>query len=264
MAIMSWLKQSKNKPLFSDLLWSKPENKRLAGKLLIIGGNSHAFSAPAEAFQAATTTGAGVIRIVLPKSLQKTIGKVLPECEFAPENPSGGFSKAALATCLEHSVWADAILLAGDFGRNSETSILIESIASNYSDILVITKDAADFLISSPQSIIKRSSTTLVISIAQLQKLATTYHSEVTFKFNTTANEFANNLHLFTIKYPLSIVVFHLSQIWVAHAGQVSATEFGNETEIWRVQTAAKVAVWQIQNPGKPFEAITTSVHING
>ena len=39
-----WHKQTSSKPLFPELIWSRPENRQLAGKLLIIGGNLHGFA----------------------------------------------------------------------------------------------------------------------------------------------------------------------------------------------------------------------------
>ena len=51
---MSLQKQTKAKPFFPDLLWSRPENKFHAGKLLIVGGNAQAALAPAQAYMLAT------------------------------------------------------------------------------------------------------------------------------------------------------------------------------------------------------------------
>jgi len=42
----NWSRQTPEQPFFKDLLWSKPENRRHAGKLLIVGGNVHAMTAP--------------------------------------------------------------------------------------------------------------------------------------------------------------------------------------------------------------------------
>jgi NAD(P)H-hydrate repair Nnr-like enzyme with NAD(P)H-hydrate dehydratase domain len=69
-----WLKQTPDKPLFPNMLWSKPENKLHAGKLLVIGGNLHGFSAPATAFAEARKAGIGSQRVVLPDAIQKTVG----------------------------------------------------------------------------------------------------------------------------------------------------------------------------------------------
>ncbi len=111
-----WHKQTPDKPLFPDLLWSRPENKRQAGKLLIIGGNAHGFTAPAEAFVAAENAGIGTARVLLPDSLQKTVGRIFlsrrvcaqyAKRQFLPES-SGGVTRDAK--------WADGVLLAGDFG----------------------------------------------------------------------------------------------------------------------------------------------------
>ncbi|HXY18323.1 MAG TPA: hypothetical protein VEH48_02805, partial [Candidatus Nitrosopolaris sp.] len=128
----NWLRQTPDKPLFPDLLWSRPENKRQRGKLLIVGGNSHGFAAPASAFAAAGTAGIGAARVLLPDATQKTIGTGFTDAVFAPSTPSGSFSRQALAELLENAGWADGVLLAGDFGRNSETAILLESFLDKY------------------------------------------------------------------------------------------------------------------------------------
>ena len=86
-----WHKQF-DSPLFSDLLWSRPENKQFAGKLLIIGGNLHGFAAPASAYEQSQRAGIGVARVILPDALQKTIGRIFEAGEFAPSTPSGSFS----------------------------------------------------------------------------------------------------------------------------------------------------------------------------
>src|SRR3982750_2547854 len=114
-----WHKQTAEKPLFPDMLWSRPENKRQAGKLLVVGGNVHGFAAAATAYAEAGKAGIGTARVLLPDSLQKTVGRVLEAGEYAPSTPSGSFSQRALAELLEMASWADGTLLAGDFGRNS-------------------------------------------------------------------------------------------------------------------------------------------------
>lgn len=121
-----WQKQTVDKPLFPDMLWSRPENKLYAGKLLIIGGNAYGFAAANEAYVEAGKAGIGVARMLLPDSLHKLLGKQFAAGEFAPTTPSGSFSQRALAEALATANWADGVLLAGDLGRNSETAILIE------------------------------------------------------------------------------------------------------------------------------------------
>ena len=77
-----WHKQTADQPLFKDLLWSRPENRAQAGKLVIIGGNLHGISAPAEAYRQAEKAGAGSVRVLLPDSLKKTVGRMIEQGEY--------------------------------------------------------------------------------------------------------------------------------------------------------------------------------------
>ena len=85
----NWLRQN-NEPLFPDIIWSKPENKKGAGKILIAGGNSESFSSIAKAYEDANRSGAGTIYLLVPESIKKLI-KHIPEIEYASSNPSGSF-----------------------------------------------------------------------------------------------------------------------------------------------------------------------------
>ncbi len=89
MSTKTWLKQDHNHPLFPELLWSRPENRLHAGKLLIIGGNLHGFAAPATAFSAASKAGIGSQRVLLPDAIRKVVGNFMPEADFGTSTPSG-------------------------------------------------------------------------------------------------------------------------------------------------------------------------------
>lgn len=255
-----WHKQTKDSPLFPNLLWSRPEQVTQAGKLLIGGGNLHGFAAPAEAFAEAARAGIGVSRVLLPQSLQKTVGRILQNGEYAPSTPSGSFARNALSMLLEMSNWADATLLAGDFGRNSETVILLEQYLQKYSGLLALTKDSVDYFLSTPHLLFDRENTTLILSFAQLQKLAMHAHSEKAFTFEMDFIRLVDQLHELTKSIYASIIVKHLDTIFVAHKGQVSTTKLDQEKKIWRIQYAAHAIVWQLQNPSKIFEALTISI----
>jgi NAD(P)H-hydrate repair Nnr-like enzyme with NAD(P)H-hydrate dehydratase domain len=259
MDLTYWQKQTPAKPLFPDLLWSRPENRAQAGKLLIVGGNKFGFAAAGEAYAEAEKAGIGRARVLLPDSLQKTVGKVFDAGEYAPSTPSGSFSQKALAELLSLSQWADGVLLAGDFGRNSETAILLEKFLTKYDGQLTITHDAADYFTKTP-AVLNRSNTLPVLSFAQLQKLAVSAGFSTAFTFDMALLQLAEALHNFTRQYSASIIIKHLDNILVAVAGQVTTTKLTHDQPIWRVQTAAHAAVWWIQNPDKAFEALTSSL----
>lgn len=256
-----WHKQEHGRPLFPELEWSRPENRQLAGKLLIVGGNLHGFAAPAEGYSLAVKEGIGTARVLLPSAIQKVVGPFIENGEFAPSTPSGSFSKAALAELLDWCRWADGVLFAGDLGRNSETAILIEKFLSKCEAPAVLTKDAVDYVVSAPLFALERPNTTLVLSFSQLQRLgiASKFTSPVTFSMDLL--RLVDWLHLFTARFAPNIIVKHLDTIFVAVNGEVSTTRLPNDaSRIWRLNTAARAVVWWIQNSGKPFEALTTAV----
>ncbi|HSX35422.1 MAG TPA: hypothetical protein VLH84_00640 [Patescibacteria group bacterium] len=256
-----WVRQELGKPLFADLAWSRPENKLQAGKLLIAGGSLHGFAAPAEAYAAAVKAGIGTARVLLPNAVQKIVGRVLENGEFAPSTPSGSFSQKALDELLFQALWADATLLAGDLGRNSETAILLEKFLRKYPHPVTLTKDAVDYVTSAPEAALARTAgTTLVLSLSQLQRLAVSTKQTRPIAFSMDLLHLVEWLHEFTQTYELNIVVKHLEHIFVAVGGRVSTTKLATDLPIWRVQTAARASVWRVQNPAKIFEALTASL----
>lgn len=255
-----WHKQTKGAPLYPDMLWSRPENRAHAGKLLIAGGTAHGFAAPALAYTETVAAGVGTSRVLLPDAIKEVARHALETVEFAPSTPSGSFSRKALAEFIDHGLWADAVLLAGDFGRNSETAIVIETFLQKYSGLTIITHDAVDYLYAPAKLVIARDKTSLVLTIAQLQKLAKAigYPHAVTFAMGIL--QLVAWLHEFTLLYPITIVTKHLDIIYVAHKGFVTTTKLLNGLKIWRVSTAGYVSVWQLQNPNKQLESATTAV----
>lgn len=255
-----WHKQTPDKPLYPDLLWSRPENKRQAGKLLVVGGNLHGFAAPATAYNEALKAGIGTARVLLPDSLQKTVGRVLEAGEYAPSTPSGSFARAALGELTAMAGWADGVLLAGDFGHNSETAILLEQFINKYTGQLTLTKDAVDYFAKTPDGLLGRAETTLVLSFSQLQQLAASAKFTTPFTFDMDFLRLIDALRNFTLQHPTAIITKHLQNIFVAAGGQVSSTKLEKDIEIWRVNAAARAAVWWLQNPAETFEALTTSL----
>jgi hypothetical protein len=126
---------------------------------------------------------------------------------------------------------------------------------------LTVTCDAADYFNSSPASIISRPETLWVISLAQLQKLATGVRFATAFTYGMDIFRFMDALHEFTKRYRLKIVVKHLENIFVAVDGEISSTRLTTEMQVWRLKTASHASVWWLQNPSKPFESLATAVY---
>jgi len=254
-----WQKQSLGTPLFPDIEWNKPEQKGLAGRLGIIGGNKLGFAGVAESYQAAVSAGVGNVRVLLPDDLRKAIPKVITDTVFAATNPSGSLAKEAIAEMSALGVWAQSILLVGDAGRSSETAILYENFIRDYKGQLIITRDAVDLVKNTPQVLAERPDTLLVVSFAQLQKLFQALYYPKVLTFSMQLTNIVEALHKFTITYPVSIAVLHKDMLLVASDGRVTSTPWENPMAIWRGQTATKAAAYWLWSPNKTIEAVTAS-----
>ena len=258
-----WQKQD-GQSLFPELEWNKPERRDHAGKLLIVGGNVHNLSAPAHGFELAKKTGVGTIKIALPDKTRRLVGATLPEALFLPSTASGEFSHDGEVELLDHAIWADAIFMPGDNGRNSETTILFESILRAYKETVTLTRDAVDILTTSPGTMLERERTTLVVSFAQLQKLVKNYGEQTPLTFTMDLVKLVDFLHLFTQNIQADIITLHQGQIIVASNGQISTTKTksAEEPEHWRLELASRVICYQMWNTNKPFESLTHSVSL--
>lgn len=255
-----WRKQTADKALFDDLLWSRPENRANAGKLLIVGGNAHGFTRPAEAYSQAEKAGVGTVRVLLPDSLQKTIGRAFPGGEFAPSTPSGSFASTTLGEILPLAHGSDGVLIAGDLGRNSETAILLEKFIEHYDGQITITCDAIDYLIATPYPVLQRPESLLVLSFAQLQKLGTAIKYSNAFTYDMDLLRLIDSLHELTKRYKFTVITKHLNNIIIAHEGQVVTTKLASELPVWRLRVATRASVWWLQNPTKTEAALATSI----
>ena len=257
----NWQKQELSKPLFHDLIWSRPEQKSLAGKLLIIGGNAHAIAAPSEAYQTALKQGVGEVRVVLPDKTRKLLGPKIPtDIELVPSTLSGSFSTKAEHELQGFIAWANATLFAGDIGRNSETAILLESIAQKMPGLQIYTRDAIDYFYSDPRVLFGRDNTLLVVSIAQLQKLCIGLKFSTPITFNMGLVSLCETLVSLTNQFAAHICVLDGANVVTAADGRCISTKLPAEPSTWRLKTAVAGSVWWLQNPSRPLESIATAV----
>lgn len=252
-----WHKQLE-KPLYPDIVWSRPESKATSGKLAIIGGNAHGFSAPAQAYNFALGAGIGVVNVLMPEAVRKIVQALIPEAEFAPSTPSGSFSKNALDAALRIAQWSDGTLLAGDVGRNSETAMFLEAFCRNFAGRLVLTHDAVDYFRELPFAVMDREDTLVVVTIAQLQKMFIHTPTITAVTFGMTTPQLVDALHEYSIAHPAAIMTKHNELVFIAYKGSVSTTK--NCNELWRTELSTRASVYWLQSPNQLFEAVTTCV----
>ena len=259
-----WQKQGKT-PLFPEVDSWPPEQKRFAGKLLLVGGNKGSFFAVANAMQMAVKRGAGEVRVVMPKSLK---GKVpsMPEIIFAEAEASGAFGKLALSEILLQAAWADAVVVVGELGRNAETSVMIAEFLKICDKPIYLMRDAVDAAAADVMNwSLNETPVTLLATVPQLQKLLRTMYYPKMITLSMPTNQLVETLHKFTLSFEMTIMTFHNEQIIMAQNGEVITASMHDTgftpINLWDGKAVVDTAILQLWNPAQDtLKCMATSV----
>ena len=251
-----WHRQSTNK-LFNDIDMMAPEQRRFAGKLLIIGGNKGMFFAVASALEAAKKFGVGEVRALMPDALKNQVPST-PELYFAEAETSGAFGRLALQEMLRQAEWADAVLLIGDSGKNAETSLVFAEFMDKCQKPVYITRDAVETVTPSAVDWAMRDyETGLLLTMPQLQKMLRTMYYPKVITLSMPTNQLVETLHKFTLSYPVAVATFHNDLIVVAEKGVVVTQSISDTNltpiSIWSGALLVQAVVARLWNPEKDF-----------
>ena len=260
-----WQKQGL-KPLFGEVDMERPEQKRYAGKLLIIGGNKGAFFAVANAMNEAHEMGVGEVRALMPSSLKSQVPST-PEVYFAEAEKSGAFGRNALNDLLIQAEWAEAVVLIGDMGKNAETTMAFAEFMKQCEKPLFITRDAVDAVTPDVMNwAMREPETSLLLTMPQLQKLLRTLYYPKVVTLSMPTNQLIETLHKFTLSYELSIVTFHNNQLIVAQHGEVVSEDIKDtkwtQITLWGGALAVQEAVLKLWNPNIETRKVLASAMI--
>ncbi|MBP5656662.1 hypothetical protein J6X15_03710 [Candidatus Saccharibacteria bacterium] len=248
-----WEKQGIT-PLYPEVDLEEPEQRRLAGKILIIGGNKNAFFTVANAMSVADKIGAGEVRVLMPSSVKGQV-PVTPEVYFAEaEKSSGVFGKAAVEEMLLQADWADMVVLIGDVGKNAETTVAMSEFLRNCNKPVFITRDAIDVV--TPEvadwSMLREAETSLLLTMPQLQKLLRTLYYPKVITLSMPTNQLIESLHKFTLSYHMTLVTFHNEQIIIAQNGNVITQALSDvewtQLTLWNGTLAVQMALIGLWN----------------
>lgn len=252
MADMNFVKQT-GEPLFPDVLWNQPVNKRAAKNLLIIGGHKNQFSLTQSAYQAALEGGIGNAQVLLPANIRKLIGAV-PNCHFLPSTPSGSFSRDALPEMIAMSRDSDGILLAGELSNNAETVGMLEQYLQEIDKPLMLGGEVISSLLTTPEVMLKPH-----IALIAGQTVFSELAGKVKIPTFVKKPDLMKELKLLEAlrehtQQPL--VLQDGERIVVCHDGQASVTDM-NPANPGKVY--GTLATWWLQQPDV-FKALTTGV----
>ncbi len=118
-------------------------HKGLFGHVLVIGGSTGKAGAAAMAGMAALHTGAGLVTVACPKSIQATVAGFAPELmtEWLQETSEGAISLQAERRVDELLHEKDAVVLGPGLSTNSETTELVRKLVARCPAPLVLDAD---------------------------------------------------------------------------------------------------------------------------
>jgi hydroxyethylthiazole kinase-like uncharacterized protein yjeF len=127
------------------------------GHVLVIGGSVGKAGAAAMVGMAALRTGAGLVTVACPRSVQPTVAAFAPELMTVPlpETPEGTISLLALTQREELLKGKTAVVIGPGLSRNSETAEFVRDFVSVCYTSLVIDADGINAFEGRPEEIRK-------------------------------------------------------------------------------------------------------------
>ncbi len=118
-------------------------NKGLFGHVMVIAGSLGKAGAASMAGMAALRTGAGLVTVACPKSIQATVAGFAPEMmtEGLPETDQGSIAMAAVAKVEQLLAGKDAVVLGPGLSRNPATEEFVRRFVTSCPVPLVLDAD---------------------------------------------------------------------------------------------------------------------------
>jgi NAD(P)H-hydrate repair Nnr-like enzyme with NAD(P)H-hydrate dehydratase domain len=253
------MQKQTNQPLFPNVLWEKPLNRRAAKKLLIIGGHASQFSATASTYQSALAAGIGEAKVVLPAPLRKLTGG-LADALFVPATPAGSIAKAAYPEIKSYITESDGVLLAGELSSNAETVSVLEQLLTDTTSPLIICGDVIDSLLALTSAIFKHPTRLLIGNSRTLVNLAGKLNIPMTIKPEAGVVNKVNLLSALEAEQGASWVL-HGPELIIAAGGKCSVTTYHSSDKLPLDHLPGIFSTFWLQHP-QAYDALTTAAFI--
>lgn len=139
-------------------------HKGTYGTLLTVTGSRGMTGAACLTAQAAVSAGSGIVRCVLPASLEPILETKLTEALTAgvTDTGEGAFAEGALRAIVKESAGADAMVLGPGIGRSLALQRLVAGIAGEVPIPLVLDADGLNNLGANTEVLAERTASTIV------------------------------------------------------------------------------------------------------
>jgi len=125
------------------------------GHVLIVGGSCGMAGAPALAGRAALRSGAGLVTLAVPRSIQETVASFEPSAMTLGlgARREGFLLDASRAEILEAAAKRYVLALGPGLGRDSSTAQLVENLYQAVEQPMIVDADALNALAKAPESL---------------------------------------------------------------------------------------------------------------
>ena len=249
---MSHIEKQTNKPLYEDILWSRPV--RRTGRILLVGGHRDGFSELQKVYQSFEDAQVSECRLALPDKLSKLVGS-LEGISLLASNPSGSIARDALSELVFLANESDLVSLGPDLSNNSETTLTMQRLIAETRASVVIPPQSAEQLLPEAGEWKDKENLLLFISHKQLYKLATKFAVNVTIPLNPNPDLVAEIAFAVSKEISPSLVVHYDDTLIIAVDGSASITKA-------KSNNVGLLGTFWLQNSTKQYEALTTAAFL--
>ena len=221
-------------PVYLNAVFSKREDdahKGDFGHILVIGGSVGKAGAAAMAGLAALRSGAGLVTVATPRSVQPTVAAFAPELmtEPLPETESGTLSLAAAEQIERLAEKKDTIILGPGLSRNSETEELIRGLVPKLKPHLVIDADGLNAFAGQAEKLQREGLLIITPHPGELSRLIGVQISDIEANRLKVARETAKKLGaIVVLKGHRTLTATPAGQVWVNMTGNPGMAKGGS------------------------------------
>lgn len=139
-------------------------HKRSVGKVLVVAGSVSMSGAVALTAAGALRTGAGLVRMAVPKVIRPLVGPLVIEALTAgmPDTPKGAFSLEGVPQVLDLAGQMQAVALGPGIGKDDETMKFVREVLSEVDRPAVLDADAISAFQDNPEGLRSRPGPTIL------------------------------------------------------------------------------------------------------
>jgi len=239
----------------------KNANKGTFGHQLNICSSYKMFGAGVIATKAALRIGAGLVKLMLPKSAYPLAAAHLVQPLFEPceENEEKTFSKAAINTAKEQLNWAHSVVLGCGIGVNEDTKALTEYVLKNSEVPVILDADGIN-CINGRISILKEIKAPIVLTPHPLEmaRLVSKTIAEIQENRIKSAKAFAKETGAILVLKGANTVVTDGQRVFVNLTGNPSMAMGGTGDML-----SGMIGSFIAQGIS-PFDAAKCAVYLHG